>query len=45
MPSPDSASIVGPARGLWRGRNAEDLAYQAMTAAAMLITLLSIWLF
>jgi|GEM_PF-7045047 len=45
MPSPTVASTLAPARSFLRSRKAEDLVYQAMTAAAMLITLLSICLF
>jgi hypothetical protein len=30
---------------LFRGRKAEDLVYQAVTAAAIIITLCSVWLF
>lgn len=46
MPSPTLASTPGASRPLLRGRSSEDLVYQAMTAAAMLATLVSIlWLF
>ncbi len=45
QPSPILASCSGAAARLLRGRRAEDLVYQATTAAAMLATLVSIWLF
>jgi hypothetical protein len=45
QPSPILASCSGAAARLLRGRRVEDLVYQAMTAAAMLATLVSIWLF
>jgi hypothetical protein len=40
QPSPTLASTSGT-----RGRKAEDLVYQAVAAAAMIATLISIWLF
>ncbi|HEX8813233.1 MAG TPA: hypothetical protein VF742_14690 [Terracidiphilus sp.] len=45
QPSPILASTTGLTERLLRGRSAEDLAYQAVAAAAMLATLASIWLF
>ena len=43
--APAHASNSGIAARLLRGRKAEDLAYQAVAAAAMLATLISVWLF
>ncbi len=43
--SPYYASNTRVAARVLRGRTVEDLAYQAMTAVAMLATLVSIWLF
>jgi hypothetical protein len=45
QPSPILASTSGKAARLLRGRKAEDLIYQAVAAAAMIATLVSIWLF
>jgi hypothetical protein len=44
-PSPIQASSSGLAARLLRGRSVEDLAYQAVAAAAMLATLVSVWVF
>jgi hypothetical protein len=39
------ASTTAMTGRLLRGRKTEDLVYQAVTAAAMIITLCSLWLF
>ena len=45
QPSPNLASHTATAGRLFRGRKVEDLVYQAVTAAAMIATLCSVWLF
>jgi hypothetical protein len=39
------ASTTATTGRLFRGRKVEDLVYQAVTAAAIIVTICSVWLF
>jgi hypothetical protein len=44
-PQTASASLPAPGGGSSQPRKADDLAYQAVTVAAMLLVLASLWVF
>jgi hypothetical protein len=44
-PQTASASLSAPARRSPQSRRADDLAYQAVTVAAILLVLASLWVF